>query len=212
MLIQPTDHHPAQSSSGWLKRYYFIRFAVSAAWVALAVSVATKVPALAAVMLVGYPAWDALANFVDAQRNGGLGRNRTQLLNLIASSITAVAVVIALGDSMNSVLKVFGIWAVLAGLLQLATAVRRWKASGAQWAMILSGAQSALAGIFFVKMAGEAASVGIFNVTPYAAFGAFYFLISAIWLTWSDARKNPLRTHTTSCREVPCEAGNDRDW
>ena len=194
MLTQPTDHHPVQSSSRWLRRYYFTRFAVSAAWVALAVFVATTAPVLAAIMLVGYPAWDALANFIDAQRHGGLDRNRTQLLNLIASSITAVAVVIALGDSMNSVLRVFGIWAVLAGLLQLATAVGRWKSYGAQWAMILSGAQSALAGVFFVTMAGRAASVGIIDVAPYAAFGAFYFLISAIWLTWSEARKNALHT------------------
>ena len=194
MLTQPIDNHPAQSSSGWLKSYYFIRFAVSAAWVAVAFSVAKNVPALAAVMLVGYPAWDALANFIDAQRNGGLGRNKTQLLNLIVSSITAVAVLIALSDSMNSVLEVFGIWAVLAGLLQLATAVRRWKSYGAQWAMILSGAQSALAGAFFVKMAGGAAPVGIVDVAPYAAFGAFYFLVSAIWLSVSETRKGALRT------------------
>jgi uncharacterized membrane protein HdeD (DUF308 family) len=198
MLTQPTDHHPAQSSSRWLRRYYFTRFAVSAAWVAVAVFVATNVPALAAIMLVGYPAWDALANFIDAQRNGGLDRNRTQLLNLIASSLTAVAVVIALGHSMNSVLRVFGIWAVLAGLLQLATAVRRWKSYGAQWAMILSGGQSALAGAVFVAMAGGAASVGIVDVAPYAAFGAFYFLISAMWLTWSEARKNALYTANAS--------------
>jgi uncharacterized membrane protein HdeD (DUF308 family) len=164
----------------------------------VAVFVATNVPALAAIMLVGYPAWDALANFIDAQRNGGLDRNRTQLLNLIASSLTAVAVVIALGHSMNSVLRVFGIWAVLAGLLQLATAVRRWKSYGAQWAMILSGGQSALAGAVFVAMAGGAASVGIVDVAPYAAFGAFYFLISAMWLTWSEARKNALYTANAS--------------
>ena len=58
--------------------------------------------------------------------------------------------------------------------------------------MILSGGQSALAGIFFVKMAGEIADVGITNVAPYAAFGAFYFLVSAVWLTVSDfLRKSP---------------------
>ncbi|PZV36658.1 hypothetical protein B5V02_20720 [Mesorhizobium kowhaii] len=99
-----------------------------------------------------------------------------------------VAVGIALGESMNTVLAVFGVWAVLSGLFQLATAVRRWK-SGAQWAMVLSGAQSALAGIFFVKMAGSAATIDIANVAPYAAFGAFYFLVSAVWLTVSDVRR-----------------------
>lgn len=177
-----------QSSTAWLKSYYFTRFAVSTAWVLVAFTVAKTTPPLAAIMLVVYPAWDALANFVDAQRTGGLNRNKTQLLNFVISIITTVAVAIVLGKSMNTVLAVFGVWAVLSGLFQLATAVRRWK-SGAQWAMVLSGAQSALAGIFFVKMADSAATIDITNVAPYAAFGAFYFLVSAIWLTVSDARR-----------------------
>jgi uncharacterized membrane protein HdeD (DUF308 family) len=194
MLTHTIDHRSDQSTAAWLKHYYFIRFAVSAAWVALAFSVAKNVPALAAVMLVGYPAWDALANWIDAQRNGGLRRNNTQLLNLLVSSITAIAVLIALGDGMNRVLEVFGIWAVLAGLFQLATAVRRWKSYGAQWAMIVSGAQSALAGVVFVKMAGAGAPVGIVDVAPYAAFGAFYFLVSTVWLKVREVRTSALRT------------------
>ncbi|TPI29254.1 DUF308 domain-containing protein [Mesorhizobium sp. B3-1-9] len=176
----------AQSSSGWLKNYYYLRFAVSAAWVAVAFTVAKSVPPLAAVMLVAYPAWDALANYVDAQRSGGLGRNRSQLLNFAVSILAAIAVAIVLGRGMNAVLAVYGVWAVVSGAFQLLTAVRRWKTSGAQWAMILSGAQSALAGLFFVKMAGGAEAIGIANVAPYAAFGAFYFLVSAVWLSVSD--------------------------
>lgn len=75
----------------WLKRYYFARFVFSTVWVALAVAVARNLPALAAVMLVGYPAWDAVANLVDAQRSGGIRRNRAQLLNFVVSVATAVA-------------------------------------------------------------------------------------------------------------------------
>ena len=48
--------------------------------------------------------------------------------------------------------------------------------------MVLSGAQSALVGIFFTKIAGSAATI---DITPYAAF---YFLVSAVWLTVGDAR------------------------
>ncbi len=188
MLAKTNETNLAQSSNSWLKSYYFIRFAVAAAWVLLAFTVAKSMPSVAAIMLVAYPAWDALANFVDARRSGGLSRNKTQLLNFAISVVTTVAVAIALGKSMNAVLAVFGVWAVLSGLFQLATAVRRWK-SGAQWAMVLSGAQSALAGIFFVKMAGSAATIDITNIAPYAAFGAFYFLVSAVWLTVSDARR-----------------------
>jgi hypothetical protein len=89
----------------------------------------------------------ALANYIDASRSGGMADNRTQAMNVVISLTTTIAVITAL--RLNWVLGIFGIWAVLAGLLQLATAVRRWQHLGAQWAMILSGGQSALAGAFF---------------------------------------------------------------
>lgn len=182
-----------RAASGWLKRYYFLRFGVSAAWVAAAFALAKDSPPLAAVLLVAYPLWDAVANLLDANRSGGLARNRSQLLNFLVSLSAGIAVAVALARGMNAVLVVYGAWAVLAGLFQLVTAVRRWKSQGAQWAMILSGAQSALAGIFFVGMAGGPAPVGITTLAPYAAFGAFYFLVSAVWLTVADARSGAAR-------------------
>lgn len=173
----------------WLKTYYYLRFVVSAIWVALAFALGRTAPSLAAVMLVAYPAWDAIANYLDASRSGGLARNRSQMLNVVVSIVTAVAVASALSHGMHAVLQIFGLWAALAGLFQLATAVRRWKSYGAQWAMILSGAQSGLAAAhMLVKAAGDA-PVGIADIAPYAAFGAFYFLVSAISLTISDARR-----------------------
>lgn len=184
----PQSDRRIDTASHWLKRYYFGRFAFSAAWVAVAFAVAQSVPALAAAMMVAYPAGDAIANFVDARRSGGIGRNKAQFLNFVVSIVTVVAVAIALGHSLNRVLIVFGVWAGFSGILQLATAVGRWKTTGAQWAMILSGAQSALAGVFMIKTARGAAPVGINDIAPYAAFGAFYFLVSAISLTVRDAR------------------------
>lgn len=195
MTSTAINHRPVQSTSQWLKAYYFTRFAFSTAWVLVALCVAKTTPPLAAIMLVGYPAWDAIANFVDAQRSGGITSNWSQLLNFVVSIITAIAVAVALRDSMASVLLVFGIWAGFSGIFQLLTAVGRWKSYGAQWAMILSGAQSALAGIFMVKMAYGSAPVGIANIAPYAAFGAFYFLVSAIWLTVSEARRASRAAH-----------------
>jgi hypothetical protein len=186
MQTQTSDGAERQPAS--LKSYYFVRFAVAAAWVGLAFAVAAKTPPLAAFLLIAYPAWDALANLFDARRNGGFARNKSQLLNFIVSTVAALAVAVALTKSMSAVIAVFGAWAALAGVLQLATGVRRWKAYGAQWTMVLSGAQSALAGGFFIKMASAAAGLGITTVAPYAAFGAFYFLVAAIWLTVKDAR------------------------
>jgi uncharacterized membrane protein HdeD (DUF308 family) len=146
-------------------------------------------PGAAAALLLVYPAWDAAANFADARRNGGLRNNLPQSLNMVASGAAAVCVAIALGTGMNAVLGVFGVWAVLSGLFQLATGVRRRKHHGAQWAMIASGAQSALAGAFFVRQATASTAPGITDVAPYAAFGAFYFFLSALWLAVSGMRR-----------------------
>ena len=176
------------ASSEWLRTYYFLRAAVSIVWVALAFAVGRQNPAIASALLVAYPAWDALANYLDAQRSGGLRSNPSQALNLVASTVVTIAVVVALGVGMHAVFVVFGIWAILSGLLQLVTAVRRWKSAGAQWVMILSGAQSALAGGFFILMAGGTTPPDIAAIAGYAGFGAFYFLLSAIWLSVRMAR------------------------
>ena len=98
------------------------------------------------------------------------------------SAIAALAVFAALNIGTHAVLTVFGIWAILSGALQLGTAVRRWKHVGAQWAMILSGAQSALAGLFFIAQSHASVPPVIEKIAGYAAIGALYFLISAIWL------------------------------
>jgi hypothetical protein len=173
----------------WLKHYYFIRTAFSAIWVALTFSIGQHSPVAAAVLLVVYPAWDALANYVDMSRSGGMAENRTQATNVLISVLTAVAVIMAWTVNMNGVLGVFGVWAILAGLLQLGTAVRRWKRFGAQWAMILSGGQSALAGAFFIVQAHAPMPPAIAKVAGYAAVGAVYFLVSALLLSVGQLRR-----------------------
>ena len=180
---------PAFETADALKRYYFLRAGVAAAWVAAAFTIGAANPVVAAILLVLYPAWDAFANARDAQANGGFKANASQTLNLVVSGVTSLAVLLALRAGMHAVLAVFGAWAVLAGLLQLATGVRRWRAYGAQWAMILSGAQSALAGAFFVKQATGPATPSITTIAPYAAFGAIYFLVAAIGLAVKHRRR-----------------------
>jgi uncharacterized membrane protein HdeD (DUF308 family) len=176
-------------SDAWLKRYYFTRAAFSIVWVCAAFALANSATAVVAALLLIYPAWDAAANVVDAVRNGGLKRSPTQSFNAAVSVVTTIAVAVALTSSMNDVLRVFGVWASLSGLLQLATGVRRWKKHGAQWPMIISGIQSTAAGVNFVIKAGAPEAPHIDAIAPYAAFGAFYFLLSAIWLTVTEARR-----------------------
>lgn len=183
MQYQPVNQPLVRPASEWLRTYYFTRAAVSLAWTALAFTIGQGSPAIATVLLIAYPAWDALANYLDAQKSGGLRSNLSQAINLAVSTITAIAVAIALGISMNAVFVAFGAWATLSGLFQLVTAVRRWKSAGAQWVMVLSGAQSALAGVFFIVMALAATPPDITSLAGYAGFGALYFLLSAVWLT-----------------------------
>lgn len=170
-----------------LRNFYFLRAGAALVWVALA-SLSASAPALVVgALLALYPAWDALANVIDAQRSGGLQANPGQKFNALTSVITAacMAVAFAIHGNAGGVL-VFGVWAFLAGLFQLAVGIRRRKLGG-QAFMMISGAQSVLAGGFFVTKSFGAAPT-IAQLAPYAAFGGLYFLLSALWLTFKRSR------------------------
>ncbi|MCP1842702.1 uncharacterized membrane protein HdeD (DUF308 family) [Bradyrhizobium sp. USDA 4524] len=175
------------TQSTWLRSYYLGRAIFSVAWVAAAVLFSGQAGP-AGVLFVIYPAWDGIANLADARVNGGLKANPSLALNVVVSAITTLAVIVALSHSSYAVLAVFGVWAILAGVLQLYTGVRRWRHYGAQWAMILSGAQSALAGGYMISQSIGTVAPTILDVAPYAGFGAFYFLLSAIWLVATGYR------------------------
>lgn len=181
----------SSAQSKWLRSYYLVRAMFSIAWVLAAIASGGNL-AFASILLVVYPAWDAAANLWDARANGGLRANPSQALNVAVSTITTAAVIAMMKDT-YAVLAVFGVWAIFSGLLQLYTGARRWRSYGAQWAMILSGAQSMLAGGFMIKQSFGAVPPTILDVAPYAGFGAFYFLLSAIWLTVAAYRKTGLK-------------------
>ena len=174
----------------WLKQYYFTRAAFSVLWVAAALTAGRHSFAVAFALLIIYPAWDAIANVIDAARSGGLAANRSQAINVAASSVMTIAVILALTMNMNWVLGAFGLWAIFSGLLQLGTAVSRWRTSGGQWAMILSGGQSSLVGALFIFQAQMPQEPSISTVAGYAGVGAFYFLVSAIWLSIALSRRS----------------------
>jgi uncharacterized membrane protein HdeD (DUF308 family) len=195
-MTETLPQKAAPTENSWLTGYYATRAAFSIVWVAATFTFAHSSSVVVGALLLIYPAWDAAANMVDARRNGGLKANRTQTLNAAVGAATTGAVAVALGMSMNAVLGVFGVWASLTGLLQLATGVRRWKRFGAQWPMILSGAQSALVGLMFLKQANASEVPSITAIAPYAAFGAFYFLVASVWLVVTDRRR---RANGQSC-------------
>jgi len=174
-----------------LRNFYFLRTGVAFAWVALAFALAGAPAPVVGVLLVLYPAWDALANVIDARRSGGLEANPGQKFNALTSIVAAASmgVAFALRGNAGGVL-VFGIWAFLAGLFQLAVGIRRRKLGG-QAFMIISGVQSAVAGLLFIARSFGVAPT-IAQLAPYAAFGGIYFLLSALWLTFKRGRADAM--------------------
>lgn len=179
-----------------LRQFYFLRAAAAFGWVALVVLLSNlSAPAIVGyALLVLYPAWDALANVLDARRSGGLAANPGQRINAAVSIATTAALAIALGVGGNAGgVFVFGAWALLAGLLQLYVGVRRRKVGG-QVFMMISGAQSALAGVIMTIQAfGKAPTIA--QLAPYAAFGGLYFLLSALRLTFKRPTRETYAQH-----------------
>ena len=98
----------SSAQSSWLRSYYYARAAFSVVWVGAAILAAGQ-PAIAALLLVIYPAWDALANLIDARANGGLAVNRSQSLNVATSTIMTIVVIVAVMKDSYAVLAVFGV-------------------------------------------------------------------------------------------------------
>lgn len=109
---------PAPATDGGLRNYYLLRGLVAAAWAVAALKVGAGSPMVAILLLIAYPAWDAVANLFDALRNGGLERNPSQAINTVIGASVAAAVA-AIGYQPAVLLLFFGGWAILAGLLQL---------------------------------------------------------------------------------------------
>jgi hypothetical protein len=71
-------------SERWLRHYYFTRAAFSVVWVALALAIGQHATVIGAALLIVYPLWDALANYADMSRSGGMRENLTQAFNVFA--------------------------------------------------------------------------------------------------------------------------------
>ncbi|GAB3249534.1 hypothetical protein [Kineosporia babensis] len=175
-------------------RLYLIRAGLALLWAgslgaalssAGTLTAESTLPVLASVLLFLYPVLDVVSSLVDvrAQRSVGNTANvRAQLVNAAISGLTALAVVLAIGQGPASVLRVFGTWAVLTGVIQLALAVnRRRQGLRGQWAMILSGGLSAVIGLTFFMAATET-EIKLGGVAGYAVGGAILYLVSAFRL------------------------------
>jgi len=163
-----------------LRRLYLVRFAFALVWAVLLFATASDLGPLSVSLLVLYPLFDAAAAVVDLRSSRSTGSARGLAVNIAISSLAAAGLAIACSAGIPAVLRVWGAWAIVAGLIQLIVGVSR-RRMGAQWPMILSGGISTLAGTsFIVQAAGEGASLR--NLAGYALLGGIFFLFSAVRL------------------------------
>ncbi|KOX03132.1 hypothetical protein [Micromonospora sp. NRRL B-16802] len=164
-----------------LRRLHFGRFAFAIVWAAVTFPLARDLTPLTVALLVIYPLFDVAAAVVDARSSRATGTPTLLYVNVAISLLAAVGLAVAGTSGIPAALRVWGAWAVVAGLVQLLVAVSRRKMGG-QWPMIISGGISVLAGGSFIA-AASADNPVLTNAVGYAIPGAIFFLISAIRLS-----------------------------
>ncbi|MFF7158259.1 hypothetical protein [Streptomyces sp. NPDC008139] len=164
-----------------LRKLYLVRFAFAAVWAALLFASGDSLNPLSGALLVVYPLFDVACAVVDARSvNANAGPVRGLYLNMALSTLTGVGLAIAAASGIPAVLRVWGAWAVTAGLVQLVVGAAR-RRMGGQWPMIASGGISVLAGASFVAQAGKD-DPSLRNLAGYAFLGGVFFLVSALRL------------------------------
>jgi uncharacterized membrane protein HdeD (DUF308 family) len=158
-----------------LWQLYLVRFVFAVLWAATIGAVGGSLGAATVTAIVVYPAVDVVAALVDLR----ITRNPVLYVNIVVSAAATVGLAIAAADDIPAVLRVFGAWAVVSGVVQLVVGVRR-RARGGQWPMIASGAISVLAGAGIASSAADATSLQL--LAGYAALGGIFFVVSALLL------------------------------
>ncbi|MEV7321487.1 hypothetical protein [Streptomyces sp. NPDC093970] len=172
---------PTVNDTAALRRLYLVRFAFAAVWAALLFTSAHSLNALSATLLVIYPLFDMACAVVDlrsARANRGPARGLQA--NIALSTLAVAGLAVAATSGIPAVLRVWGAWAVTAGLVQLLVGVLRRGTAG-QWPMIASGAISTFAGVSFAAQAGQDHS-SLGALAGYALLGGIFFLVSALRL------------------------------
>ncbi len=171
------------TSSRSLRNLYFTRTFFQVLWAAAVIFTASSQPRWAAILLILYPLWDVACTLYDFKTSDQAGLARTsQLINIGLGVTTALGIAVTVFNQPAYAVAIFGGWALGAGLLQLLVGLIRRRQLGGQWAMILSGAQSSLAGIAFT-LGGLSGKFHINDLGGYAVFGAIYFMIGALLLS-----------------------------
>ncbi|MEW2133052.1 hypothetical protein [Streptomyces sp. NPDC005435] len=174
------------STAPALRRLYLARFVFAAAWAALLLLSGSELTVGTKLLLFLYPAFDVAAAVVDARSARAAGPVKGLYVNMAISTLAAVGIAVAAASGVAGVLRVWGAWAIVSGLVQLLVGVVR-RPMGGQWAMILSGGISVLAGASFLRGAA-ADDPSLTALAGYATLGGIFFLVSAIRLSRPAAR------------------------
>ncbi|MFI6899182.1 hypothetical protein ACIBM4_34250 [Streptomyces sp. NPDC050256] len=186
VVSRPAPTAPAPLPAA-LRKLYLLRFAFAAVWAALLFTTADTLGLLSGTLLVLYPLFDAACVVVDLRSaRAADGAAKRLSVNIGLSVLTGIALAVALTSGIPAVLRVWGIWAVTAGIAQLAVGLVR-RRMGGQWPMIVSGAISTLAGASFFLQAGKDRAT-LTNLAGYAFLGGVFFLISALRLKSADRK------------------------
>ncbi|MGW4529028.1 hypothetical protein [Amycolatopsis sp. NPDC004378] len=163
-----------------LRRLYFTRFAFALVWAALLIATASGLGPAAVTLLVLYPLFDVAAAAVDARAAKATDSVLALYVNVAVSLLAAAGVAVAATSGIPGVLRVWGSWAIVSGLVQFAVGLSR-RRFGGQWPMIVSGALSVVAGTSFILQAGRDGA-SLVTIGGYAVLGGVFFLVSALRL------------------------------
>jgi uncharacterized membrane protein HdeD (DUF308 family) len=169
-----------------LRRLYFVRFAFALVWAGLILLTASTLNPVSGTLLVLYPVFDLAAAVVDARSARNTRPVKGLYVNVAISLVAAAGLAVAGSSGIPDVLRVWGAWALVAGLVQLVVGVSR-RELGGQWPMIISGAISAVAGTSFILMSGQQGA-GLSTLAGYATLGGVFFLVSALRLGRAEER------------------------
>ncbi|MFC1414754.1 hypothetical protein ACEZCY_36645 [Streptacidiphilus sp. N1-12] len=191
--MTPASTSEQDTAAPALRRLYSVRFLFAVVWAGLLVTFGSDLSVGVKILLFLYPAFDVAAAVVDARSSRGARSTGGLYVNMAVSTAAAVGLAVAGASGTADVLRVWGAWAVVSGLVQLVVALLR-RSLGGQWAMILSGGISVLAGASFLASAAKPdPSLGV--LAGYATLGGVFFLVSALRLSRAarTARTAPAR-------------------
>jgi hypothetical protein len=178
----------AVATTRLLRTLYIIRAAFSLVWVSFVYSFAsstvgdTTIGVLAGVFLIAYPVSDAVGSLVELRTGRTARSRRPHYLNMAVGFATTAGVAATVLSDLPTAMTIFGVWAVVSGVVQSYLAVQRLQAKvRGQWPMIISGAGSVLGGITYIGWIGSSHDA-LATVAQYSLGGAVFYLLTALWL------------------------------